>query len=232
MFLPRSTHSTASWGIPCSSTVLQIWLDTLYGHIGYVHRSGHPYPSTCALRPIISNNACPSRITAAAGTRLAGTCIYPTVIVYSIYMGFTTSIAVIPHAISLDQACAQCPIFPTAAARKRLGRVSVPVWPVVLSNQLGIYGLVRLYHTNYLIPRKLIPYRSISRHIPVVFHHLYGADSHVLRTRTPGFTGEPFDLHVLCVSRAFILSQDQTHIILCHPVYPDMVRMEHPHTVP
>lgn len=29
--------------------------------------------STDAVRPVITNNACPSRITAAAGTRLAGT---------------------------------------------------------------------------------------------------------------------------------------------------------------
>nr|ATZ81771.1 hypothetical protein [Picochlorum sp. 'soloecismus'] len=96
-------------------------------------------------------------------------------------MGFTTSIAFITHAISLDQACAQCPIFPTAAARKRLGRVSVPVWPIVLSNQLGIYGLVRLYHTNYLIPRKLIPYRYISRykHIRGISPPVWGRFSRV-----------------------------------------------------
>ena len=35
--------------------------------------------------------------------------------------------AVIPHAALLDQASAHCPIFPTAASRRSLGRVSVPV---------------------------------------------------------------------------------------------------------
>ena len=42
----------------------------------------------------------------------------------------------------LDQALAHCPRFLTAAARKRLGRVSVPVWPVILSDRLRIFGLV------------------------------------------------------------------------------------------
>lgn len=119
-------------------------------------------PPTCALRPIILNNACPSRITAAAGTKLAGTWTLYTVNVYIKCIGFTTYVAVIPKAISLDQACAHCPRFPTAAARKRLGRVSVPVWPIILSNRLGISGLVRHYHTNNLIPRKLIHSRYIS----------------------------------------------------------------------
>ena len=55
------------------------------------------------------------------------------------------------HAALLDQACAHCPKFPTAASRRSLGRVSVPVWLVVLSDQLQIEGLVSLYLTNYLI---------------------------------------------------------------------------------
>ena len=46
--------------------------------------------------------------------------------------------AVIPHAASLHQACAHCAIFPTAASRRSLDRVSVPVWLVILSDQLGI----------------------------------------------------------------------------------------------
>ena len=55
------------------------------------------------------------------------------------------------HAAWLDQACAHCPKFPTAASRRSLGRVSVPVWLVVLSDQLQIVGLIGLYPTNYLI---------------------------------------------------------------------------------
>ncbi len=59
--------------------------------------------------------------------------------------------AFFPHAAWLDQAFAHCPKFPTAASRRSLGRVSVPVWLVVLSDQLQIVGLVGLYPTNYLI---------------------------------------------------------------------------------
>ncbi len=60
------------------------------------------------------------------------------------------------HAALLDQAFAHCPIFPTAASRRSLGRVSVPVWLVVLSDQLPIVALVGHYPTNQLIGRGLI----------------------------------------------------------------------------
>ncbi len=60
------------------------------------------------------------------------------------------------HAVSLDQAYAHCPIFPTAASRRSLGRVSVPVWLIVLSDQLRIVALVSHYLTNKLIRLRLI----------------------------------------------------------------------------
>ena len=56
--------------------------------------------------------------------------------------------AFITHAAWLGQACAHCPIFPTAASRRSLGRVSVPVWLAVLSDQLRIVALVSRYLTN------------------------------------------------------------------------------------
>ncbi len=56
--------------------------------------------------------------------------------------------AFIPHAASLHQASAHCAIFPTAASRRSLGRVSVPVWLIILSDQLPIVALVSLYLTN------------------------------------------------------------------------------------
>ncbi len=52
------------------------------------------------------------------------------------------------HAEWLDQGCPHCPKFPTAASRRSLDRVSVPVWLVVLSDQLRIVALVSLYLTN------------------------------------------------------------------------------------
>ncbi len=55
------------------------------------------------------------------------------------------------HAALLDQGCPHCPIFPTAASRRSLGRVSVPVWLIILSDQLPIVALVGHYPTNKLI---------------------------------------------------------------------------------
>jgi hypothetical protein len=56
--------------------------------------------------------------------------------------------AFFPHAALLRQAFAHCARFPTAASRRSLGRVSVPVWLIVLSDQLPIVALVRRYRTN------------------------------------------------------------------------------------
>ncbi len=56
--------------------------------------------------------------------------------------------AFITHAALLRQAFAHCAIFPTAASRRSLGRVSVPVWLIVLSDQLPIVALVGHYPAN------------------------------------------------------------------------------------
>ncbi len=61
--------------------------------------------------------------------------------------------AFITHAAWLDQACAHCPIFPTAASRRSLGRVSAPVWLIILSDQLSVLALVSHYLTNKLMDR-------------------------------------------------------------------------------
>ncbi len=60
------------------------------------------------------------------------------------------------HAALLHQGFPHCAIFPTAAYRRSLGRVSVPVWLIVLSDQLRIVALVSLYLTNKLIRLGLI----------------------------------------------------------------------------
>ncbi len=67
--------------------------------------------------------------------------------------------AFILHAALLGQAFAHCPIFLTAASRGSLDRVSVPVWLIVLSDQLLIVALVSLYLANKLIKRGLILWR-------------------------------------------------------------------------
>ena len=64
--------------------------------------------------------------------------------------------AVILHAASLRQGFPHCAIFLTAASRRSLDRVSVPVWLIILSDQLPIVGLVGRYPANYLMGRRLI----------------------------------------------------------------------------
>ena len=64
--------------------------------------------------------------------------------------------AFVTHAAWLRQAFAHCAIFPTAASRRSLDRVSVPVWLIVLSDQLPITALVSRYLTNKLMGRRPI----------------------------------------------------------------------------
>ena len=64
-----------------------------------------------------------------------------------------------PHAASLGQGSPHCPIFPTAASRRSLDRVSVPMWPITLSGRLPIVDLVSRYLTNYLIGRESLLHR-------------------------------------------------------------------------
>ena len=69
--------------------------------------------------------------------------------------------AVIPHAALLHQTSVHCAIFPTAASRRSLGRISVPMWPVALSGRLPVEALVSHYLTNKLIGRESIPNHKI-----------------------------------------------------------------------
>ena len=63
------------------------------------------------------------------------------------------------HAALLGQGFPHCPIFPTAASRRSLGRISVPMWPFNLSVRLLIVALVSRYPTNQLIRREAISER-------------------------------------------------------------------------
>ena len=132
------------------------------------------------------------------------------------------------HAALLGQGSLHCPIFPTAASRRSLGRVSVPMWPVTLSGRLLIVALVGRYPTNQLIRRGSISYhRSFShcamRHCALMrFYQPFPAaiplyEAGYPRVTHPSATNfekqalhRPFDLHVLGAPPAFILSQDRT----------------------
>ena len=71
--------------------------------------------------------------------------------------------AFFPHAALLRQAFAHCARFPTAASRRSLGRVSVPVWLIILSDQLPVVALVGHYPTNKLIGRETLSNRNSFR---------------------------------------------------------------------
>ena len=106
------------------------------------------------------DNARPLRITAAAGTYLAGASSAGTLEKCSPLKAVYNPKAFVPHAASLHQAFAHCARFPTAASRRSLGRVSVPIWPVGLSTRLPIIALVGRYPANKLTGRGPIPRRQ------------------------------------------------------------------------
>ena len=89
---------------------------------------------------MIPDNACIPRITAAAGTELADASSVGTVLYTP--KGFFI------HAALLRQGFPHCAKFPTAASRRSMGRVSVPLWLIILSNQLLIVALVVHYTPN------------------------------------------------------------------------------------
>ncbi len=64
--------------------------------------------------------------------------------------------AFITHAALLRQGFPHCAKFLTAGSRRGLDRVSVPVWLIILSDQLPIAALVGHYPTNKLMGRGLI----------------------------------------------------------------------------
>ncbi len=116
---------------------------------------------------MIPNNARPLRITAAAGTELAGASSSGTVSrrAYSSprcssrLTGVYDLKAFVLHAASLRQDFPHCAKFLTAASRRSLDRVSVPVWPITLSGRLPIVAMVSRYLTIKLMGRGPLRWR-------------------------------------------------------------------------
>ena len=129
--------------------------------------------------------------------------------------------AFILHAALLHQGCPHCGKFPTAASRRSLGRVSVPVRLIILSDQLMIVALVGFYPANKLIirrpfpkrrsfsPKRLCGIRHRFRCLSLTLGYIPTRYSAVRRSSITDVTF-PHDLHVLGIPPAFILSQDQT----------------------
>ncbi len=120
---------------------------------------------------MIPNNACTLRLTAAAGTELAGASFGGTVSstdyspaeVSSRLTGLYNPKAFFTHAALLRQGFPHCAIFLTAASRRSLDRISVPVWLINLSDQLTISALVGRYPTNKLMVREPLLRRRLLR---------------------------------------------------------------------
>ena len=114
-------------------------------------------PPTDPLHPVKPGNARNLRITATAGTQL--------VVAYSkcpedkIKVVYNPK-AFIPHAVSLRQTFVHCARFLTAATRRCMGRIAVPLLAVMLSHRLPVIALVSHYLTNKLIGRRLLLKRN------------------------------------------------------------------------
>ncbi len=104
-----------------------------------------------------------------AGASFAGTFKSAQGEPYSLPTVVYTPKCFIPHMALLRQGFPHCAKFPTAASRRSLGRISVPMWPFTLSGRLPIKALVGRYPTNWLMGRKLIQGRrkrlSLSLHV-------------------------------------------------------------------
>ncbi len=162
-FLPISTHFTAPPEVPGPPTPLQDGRIRARSPVEPGDFSdGRTFPPTRALSPVIPNNVRTVRLTAAAGTNLArassrdqSSPCGPS----SPSTGVYNPKAFVLHAASLGQACAHCRRFSTAASRRSLGSVSVPVCRATLARPVGIIALVGRYPANKLIPRRPVPRR-------------------------------------------------------------------------
>ncbi|PHU10125.1 hypothetical protein BC332_21985 [Capsicum chinense] len=148
-----------------------------------IHRfdGGLKKPPIDALRPIILDNAYIICITATAGTELADAYSPDTITASSPSKEVHDPWAFYLHAALLHQAFAHCRKFPTDASHRSLGSVSVPVWLIILSDQLLIIALE--------------PFPAV---VP-----LPRAGSYALLTRPPLETPFPvFPVRLACVKHA------------------------------
>ena len=160
MFFLISTHSTATLGVPLTSPTLkpssfesssgvkpQAFTSNLKSHLHTLYTQSF----RTTLAPYVSPRL------------LARSLPVLTYKVPSFYSSFITEVynpkTFVLHAVLLGQSFLHCPIFPTAASRRSLDRISVPMWPITLSGRLLIVALVGRYPTNKLIRREPISFQ-------------------------------------------------------------------------
>ncbi len=160
MFLLISTHFTATPGIPLTSTSLK---NSSFKCSLKVEPSGFTSDLPSRLRSLYTQSF---RTTLAPYVlpRLLHVVSRSFLVRYSPFSSLTTGVynpkTFFLHAASLHQGFPHCAISPTAASRRSLGRVSVPMWPFNLSVRLLIVDLVSRCLTNYLIRREAISERN------------------------------------------------------------------------
>ena len=157
MFFHISTHFTATHGVPLSSSALKLNSFRCNSSVELRAFTSQTYLTACA--PFTPNKS---------GQRLPPTyyrgCWHVVsrdfLVEYRHYLssyshirsssttGFYDPKTFFIHAALLHQTCVHCGRFPTAASRRSLGRVSVPMWPITLSGRLRIIALVNRYSTN------------------------------------------------------------------------------------
>ena len=136
--------------------------------------------------------------------------------------------AFVPHAALLRQGSPHCAKFPTAASRRSLGRVSVPMRPIGLSARLPVESPVGRHPAGCLMGRGPIPlrlgfprramrprggaghYPGFPRAIPVRGAGCPRVTRPFAAPSAPRGGPSPLDLHVLGAPPAFVLSQDRT----------------------
>ena len=159
VFLPISTHFTATLGIPLTSSALKLYSLQSNSHLESrtftpdLYRRLHAlyaqsFRTTLApyVLPRLLARSWPGLLLQVPSISFLSKAVY-------------NPKAFFPHAALLRQAFAHCAKFPAAASRRSLGRVSVPVWLIVLSDQLPVEALVSHYLTNKLIGRETLPKR-------------------------------------------------------------------------
>ena len=171
VFRSISTDFTPTPTVPSTSNFLKsahLSRSPDVKHRGFNERCGGP--PTDPLRPINPGNACGFCITAAAGTECAPAYSWGTVtptLKEQIFFKIIAQSALLfkcggsspkkefykpksffTHAASLGQAFAHCRIFSTAASRRSMARIAVPLLGVALSRPLPVIALVSHYLTN------------------------------------------------------------------------------------
>ena len=157
VFLLISTHSTATLGIPLSSPALQ---SSSFGCSSRVKPGAFTANLNNRLRSLYAQSFRTTLATYVLPRLLARSLPWLALGVPSFFSSPSSELynpkTFFTHAALLGKSFLHCPIFPTAASRRSLDRISVPVWPITLSGRLPIAGLVGRYLTNYLMGREPI----------------------------------------------------------------------------